>query len=422
MRRIFQWSLTAGSLLLLQPSDLQSSIFTKGDDGDVHISNLHSIENDLYVGANIITIDGLIDGDLFAAAHTLYINGRISGSVNTASRKVRHAGQIEGSLRAIAEEVTVDGQIDRSVLFFGQDLILGKGAVIGRDVDAFGERVEVQGRIKGDFRFHGEIAYLTGQVDGNVEITAKTITIAPPAVINGNLTITTEDESKVKLAPGITILGDTEWLSPKTDEDEEDTGRPDAAASLAISKALAAFLFGIIAVSVFRRYAELSLARLNDQMALSFGAGLLMMVTVIICSVVLVLSLVAMVSGWVLIGGDVPLAGAVLLIGSTFIVPVSCFAGVSGGVIFYSGKIVCALLLGGLLVRGTRRKANPLGKWRMLLGLLLLTVLFSIPYLGLLLYFLISLTGAGAIVLAIKDCHRQSQAPNDGKGVEPVGQ
>lgn len=414
--------MTAGSLLLLQPSDLQSSIFTKGDDGDVHVSNLHSIENDLYVGANIVTIDGLIDGDLFAAAHTLYINGQISGSVNTASRKVRHAGHIEGSLRAIAEEVTIDGQIDRSVLFFGQDLILGKGAVIGRDVDAYGQRAEVQGRIKGDLRFHGETAFLTGQVDGNVELTAKTITIAPPAVIKGDLTLTTEDESKVKLAPGITILGDTKWLSPRIDEDEEDSDRPDTAAILAISKALAAFLFGIIAVSVFRRYAELSLQHLRNQMALSFGAGLLMMVAVIVCSVVLVLSLAAMISGWVLIGSDVPVAGAVLLIGSTFMTPVTCFAGVSGGVIFYAGKIVCAFLLGGLLMRGARRKANPLGKWRMLLGLLLLTVLFSIPYLGMLFYILISLTGAGAIVLAIKDCHRQSQASNDVKGAEPVGQ
>jgi len=98
--------------------------------------------------------------------------------------------------------------------------------------------------------------------------------------------------------------------------------------------------------------------------------------------------------------------GSIILVFSTLMIPISSFLGITGGVILYSGKSWSQCGSGISFYPAPGLRFDPLSKGGMFLGLMILALLFFIPYLGTLLYIAVSVIGGGAILLGIKNCHR----------------
>jgi len=179
------------------------------------------------------------------------------------------------------------------------------------------------------------------------------------------------------------------------------------------SNLLAAFLFGIIIIRLFRPYAEESFDQLRNRMTVSLAAGFLGILVIAGCVVVLFASLIAALVGAILISSDQALVGSLVLIVPTLLIPITGFVTVSGGIILYSGQIIVACLVGYGLVRFGRREATTLNAWSLLLGLIVLAIICAIPYLGFLLFLTATLAGCGAILLGIKNCRKGDKISNN---------
>ncbi len=414
-------ALTVG---LLSAAGAQGSTFQKGD--NIHISNLHRIDDDLYVFGKNITIDGLIDGDLMAGAYEVSTNGEVTGSENVFCYRLHHTGVISNSLRAFANTVTIDGKVGRSVMLFAYDACIGKGAVVERDVSMFGYTVRLDGTVGGDVMMQGNRIYISGEIGGDVDLEGEEINIVPPAAIKGNLTYTCEKELEIDTTAGVTILGETRWEQPKHKKEEQEKDEETSTAGFRsvifnLSKVLAAFLFGIIVVYLFRRYAEVSFHQLRTRFSVSIAAGFLLLLILVVAMLILVVSTVFLLIGLALISGEMAPVGALALVLSMLMIPITTFTTVSGGILLYSGKIICAFLVGYLLVRIFKSKAAVLGKWQLLFGLVILVALFAVPYIGVLIYVLVSITGAGAIVLGIRNYRAEVDQPPDQRSVTSGG-
>jgi len=79
--------------------------------------------------------------------------------------------------------------------------------------------------------------------------------------------------------------------------------------------------------------------------------------------------------------------------------------------VLYSGKIVVSLLIGLLLTGRLRSETRRLSWTALLLGLVILSVFSAIPYVGFLVSVLVALSGAGAIVLCMKNSRRTNPEP-----------
>jgi cytoskeletal protein CcmA (bactofilin family) len=389
-------------------------------DENIHISNLHEIDDDLYAFGENVTVDGLIKGDLVAGAYEVFANGEVTESENVFAYKLHHTGTVGNSLRAFANTVVIDGRVGRSIILFAYDSHIGKGAVVERDVSIAGYSSRVEGVIKGNANIYGNRIFISGEIGGDVDLGGDEITISPPAVIRGNLTYTCEKEVEIDTAAGVTILGETRWERPeeKRSEDEKETGLTAFRTMIfKISKILAAFLFGIIVVYLFRRYAEVSFHQLRTRFAVSIATGFLFLLILVVAILILVISAIFLLVGLVLISGEMAPVGALVLILSMLMVPITAFTTVSGGIIFYSGKIMFAFLVGYLLVRIFKSQAALLGKAQLLFGLIVLTLAFAVPYVGILVHLLVGIAGAGAIVLGIKNCRAVEDRPKGGNSV-----
>lgn len=80
---------------------------------NVHISNLHRIDDDLFAWGSNVTVDGLIEGDLITGAYTVSTNGHIRGSESIFAYKFHHTGHVDGSLRGFVWFLELDGTVGR---------------------------------------------------------------------------------------------------------------------------------------------------------------------------------------------------------------------------------------------------------------------------------------------------------------------
>lgn len=388
---------------------------------NIHISNLHRIDDDLFAWGYGVTVDGFIEGDLIAGAYTVNVNGHIRGSENVFGFRLDHKGKVDGALRCFVNSCEIDGYVGRSALISGGDLRIGKRAVIEKEAIITGGIVHFDGIVKENLRITADKIFVSGMVNGDALLEGEQINIVAPAVIKGDLTYISENEAIIEVDSGVTILGETIRKVPDVDGDE-DVGRL-AATIVGLAKMLAAFLFGVILLFLFQKYAVESLRQLRSRPAVTTATGFLSLLIFAVSLVILMVSFAFVLLGLALIYEDSAFLGVIMLSLSILMVPISSFITVCGGVLFYSGKIILGLLVGYALIRMVKPSAAVIGRFQLFVGLVVLTLIFSIPLIGFLLYLIASIVGAGAIILGIKYCRRESNEQFQGAAAdsEPAG-
>jgi cytoskeletal protein CcmA (bactofilin family) len=390
-------------LILVTSAPVFGSVFESGK--SVVISNVHVVDDDLYVYSNDFRMEGTINGDLCVFAYESKIQGLVSRAVNVFARSASHVGRCEGPFRSFSETLTMDGTVGGSATVIGRLISINKGAVIERDLVARASTVEIDGTIKGKLDAKGDEIIITGQIGGDVVVGCKRLWIKPPAVISGNLTFACEGEPQID-SSGVTIVGTVKRAAPKVPEDSAAPLLGTIATR--VSGLCAAFLFGLILVRLFPSYARASYLQLTGRFTTSLATGLLVIGIIVMCLVVLVLTLVTGIAGQILFSaGQTGAAfGVVLTVFAILMLPISSFSALSGTILFYAGRVFVAFFLGALILRKSPSRGTLPGSGAMFIGLLVLSILFWIPVGGTIIYLFAAATGAGAIVLGIKDCRK----------------
>lgn len=390
---------------------------------NIHISNLHRIDDDLFAWGYGVTVDGFIEGDLIAGSYTVNVNGHVRGSENVFAFRLDHKGKVDGALRCLVNFCEIDGYVGRSALIAGGDLRIGKRAVIEKEAIINGGTVHFDGIVKENLKITADRIFVSGMINGDALLKGENISVIAPAVIKGDLTYISNNEANIEVDSGVTILGETTWELPDAGGDGENVGSL-AATIVGLAKMLAAFLFGIILLFLFEKYALESIRQLRNRPAVTTATGFLSLLIFSVSIVILLVSVAFVLLGLALIYEDSAFLGVIILALSILMVPITSFMTVCGGVLFYSGKIILALVVGYGLIRTVKSTAGVISRFQLFVGLIVLTLIFAIPYIGFLLYVVASIVGAGAIILGIKYCRREmleqpSVAASESEGAEP---
>ncbi len=404
-------------VLLISSSDTFAVEFEYAD--NILISNIHIIDGDLYGWGGKITVNGTIKGDFIGGGKYVSINGQIDNSVDVVAEDFSHKGEINGSLRVFANGATIDGTVERSGLFFVNQLNVGKNAIFGKDIHFFGGNINIDGTVHGDVSIRAggsnygssgiktlnDGVYISGTIDGDLTIRADKIHIVAPALIKGDFKYISDNQANIDISSGVTILGSTTWdLPDKSDKKDEETIF--LTTVKAGSKLLAAFLFGILLMVLGKTYVSSMVDQLQNRFAVSAAVGFISLAILVIFVLILIVAFILLLVGFSLIAENNAVGGTIILALSTIMIPISSVTIVLISSMIYSGKIVLALLIGYTIVR--KFKSNPayLSISQLFLGLLIVYILFALPYIGTLLFIIISIIGMGAIILGIKSCNK----------------
>ena len=353
----------------------------------VHIDKDEVIDGNLYVGANIITIDGTIKGDVICGGQTININGRVEGDVICGGQSINLNGYIDGSVRVAANTVNINSEITRGVQAFGASIIFGTDAQIKRDVFVAGAFGDMRGQIEGDL--HGALANLTldGKVDKNVKLRLDErirdkksgfsnsleapLIVTKNAIINGNLYYTSGIEAKIE--DGATINGETGHSYIKSKR-EKNNGVEEWAWKLLFS-VFAALVVGLVIVNIFGEKVKKLSELMKTKISLSIGIGVIIM---FITPLIILFLLITIIGA--------PLS---LMLLALFMIAL-CIS-----------KIFTAIIIGEYLFLKTTKKNQTL-LWSMVLGIVVSSIIYSIPVLGWLLCLFATWYGLGGLWLYLR--------------------
>lgn len=137
------------------------------------------IDDDLFIIAETIVINGTINGDLFAAGRSITHHGTVMGSAALAGQKIRVHGDVHGSVYGAGYALTAhDGaEIGRNLLFRGFALTTRPGSSVGRAIYASAAQLVHEGAVAGEMNVDVNALEINGQVTGDIrgQVNAKDV-------------------------------------------------------------------------------------------------------------------------------------------------------------------------------------------------------------------------------------------------------
>ncbi len=401
----------------------------------------------------LIDTNEVIQGNLFAMCRTLQIKGTVNGDVLAAATDAKITGKITGDVYVIAGQLEISGEVGQDVNFAGSVLRLlptanlsgttsdlmslslsttvDAGTHIPGNVTSAGYQLVINGDVAGEVSFWGSAlvinSVVTGDVDAavgdsqstgvsqvqtlivpfgwDVQLTDPGLTVGDKGTITGHLKYSA-------VTPGIIkgkVSGDMVFtkiaaqpdLTQMIQNDNQNSVQLLLGAMIHEFAILA--LIGVLGLVFLPRQFQVPLRALQSRTLPSAGMGLLAFIISFPITIVMLILIVL-----VLI---VPLV--ILQLDSLFVFLFSgTVLGAWGGVasVFYFtaifiSRVIVALLIGRGIVRavigddGSQRVAFI----SMIVGILLLSVVVSLPVIGIIVSAVTAFMGLGAILIVINN-------------------
>jgi cytoskeletal protein CcmA (bactofilin family) len=394
-----------------------------GRSGDnVEIKANEVIVDDVYVTANEFVLEGTVKGDLIVFGSTIIINGTV-----------------EGDLIAVGQNVTINGTVADDARIAGAVLQLGKTAVVGGDVIAGSASLEAQegsiikgelvvgaaqtlleGKITGDVLAGTGSLELNGEIGGNLKaevgnheeggpplsmympqanIDLPTVkpgfTIGEGAKIKGNLEYTQSKDVKI---PANTVGGKITRTEPIVDPQKTKPQPTPAQTALAwtldlLRSIVTLIAFGLLLGWLAPDFVKTLMEKLQSQPAASLGWGLVAYAAFFFAILVV---LVASIAGGIFFGALTlsGVSGTIIWVGI-----LALFAMIIGFVLITSflTKIIVAWLSGKWILARVKPEIAGNKFLPLIIGVVIITLLVALPYIGWLFGLIIMFIGLGAL-------------------------
>jgi cytoskeletal protein CcmA (bactofilin family) len=415
---------------LLIASPVLGAVETRSGDRVV-IGSGEEVDDDLYITANEVVVDGSIEGDLVAFGRTVTVNGRVQGDLIAAGQSVEVGGTVDDDARIAGQTLLLrdDARVGDDLISAGFSLESGPGSTVGGTLLYAGYQALLAGNVGEDLKGAMNGLQLSGQVGRDVDadvdgenegsppflfeplVEVPTVesglTLTDSARIGGNLSYKSDAEARIN--PGAQIEGEVIPQERPAAEEEEEPARS-AAADWVLGN-LRSFvelvLVGLVVIWLASGWIRRLAGRVLDRPLASLGWGLLSLIAFFVSGIGILLAtiLLAVIFGLLTLGGLVALIVVVGLLAEALL---GLAFWVSTG---YLAQIVVSFLAGLLVVeavrpgRGTGQRVLPL-----VLGLILYVVLRAIPVLGPIVGLVVVLFGLGALSNWIWTKFRRSRA------------
>lgn len=325
-----------------------------------------TINNDLYVIAESVRIEGTVNGDVISLGRSLEIDGHVTGDVISAGAELRIRGKVDGNLRSASEFLRLEGTVGKNVLSEGSVLEIGPEAQVGGGLTAFGGTMDVEGHVARDFMGYIGETTIDGTVGGNVTLTSQRLHVNSGAQIVGRTKFRGDHppvvESGAKLGSPVEFTLHTH--APNYRSWRYYWHRAEFWG--------AAFVFGLVLVLLLPNFVAEG-ARASHKFLPSIGIGAVVLIATPIMAVILCFTVVG--------------------------IGVSIATMLTYAIAVYAAQVFVAAWLGGIILGSGEGKGATLG--RLALGLVIIQVLQMIPqHIGVIICFIVILWGLGAIAIA----------------------
>ena len=353
------------------------------------------VDDDLYIAATEIYINGTVKGDLLAGASYIEIgpNGVVEGDLWAVANGVVIHGTVLDDLRAAGSGVELTGTVADDAFIgagsgqttfptgAGSQAISGGLNVtgeVGGDMYVGAGEADISGVIGGDFRGALGMLYLSGTIGGDADIQVGEFSVSDAARIGGELTYSAPEQ--LQIAAG--VARDIQFEAPVEDQ----------AASGTIVGAIFGWIFRTIAIGIGVAILGWLLMRFRPNILVRPASaiqsnpvetGLYGLIAAVLLIFIPVASLILVAFTWAFWGVLPGIAVFIFLVASSALV-------------WFLSPLLTGYWLGEKIGERLDGDYSPL--LLLLMGALLIVVLGRIPVLGWLVYLLSFLLALGGLL------------------------
>jgi len=326
------------------------------------------VDDDLYVAGNTIIIDGTVNGDLWAFGSTITVNGEIKGSIVAIGQTVNINGNVDHAVRLAGETINVSGNVSGDLIVFASEANISSQAKVGGDMLFGAGNVRMDGLIGRNVKGGGGEVTISNGVGGDVELTVENLTLASTADVQGNLTYTSENEADIQ--SGAKVGGKTTHNVPEAKKPAPFSGIGGKVVGF-----LMALVTGLIIILIVPRRSASIADSIRNRPWASLGWGAVILFATPVAAIIVCFTVIG--------------------------IPVGLIALVLYGIAVYISQVFVGLFIGRWIIgrfRETESKAIMVGA--LASGLVILTLLGLIPYLGFWIGLAVALFGLGAMLIS----------------------
>lgn len=350
-----------------------------------------TLDSELWLTASQIILDGNAKDDLFLLAMTsslrgddnqdglVALAGKYDNDVWAMGNTVELTGSIQDHARFLARTITINGSIAHSSIFVGNTIHLARSADIAADAWMAGENLIIEGNVKGNLNLMGKDVTLAGTFGRDVFVTAQDLIALPGTKIMGNLTYRCPQE--LVFDRRVVIQG---RVIRKMIPEPSSSGALESffyQSWLFLGALMAAMIF----IAILPAFTNRAIRGIRSSLGKCMVTGLMAMCLVPLAVFFALLSIVG--------------------------IPLGLLLMTMAAILVYLSKIVVAIALGTRLLR----RPEPHGYTQYLLplviGLLLVYAGVNSGVFGMVVWLLVTATGAGAFVLALLPGKKSSPRP-----------
>ena len=363
-RRLRQSKPGLGLLIVLLMLSLPGFGLERRHQDLVTVPAHETIDDTLLVAAKTVRVEGVINGDLLVFAETLDVRGTVKGDLVTFAKRAVVSGTVEGNIFSCARSVDLDGQVAHSIYGWAESLRLGSRSHVGEGIVVGSGDSIIEGEVKRSATIYSGNAEVSGNIGRELTMAGGRLTLTDTARVGGNLSARVRRSQEVHIAEGATIAGKRD-IQVRVRKSQFTRPRFYLHQAIWLAAAMLVGWLGLLLFPVFFR----STTQAVGSGWLSVALGIAILAGTPIAMIVIGITLVGL-----------PI--------SLMMLPVY----LSG---IYLAKIWVGAYLGRVILRPS---GNTKGDWvlGLLIGLLILSVVGFVPYLGGLVRFGVICLGLGA--------------------------
>lgn len=336
-------------------SGAQASTYQSSQNGATVISSVKD-EHSVYSAAQTITLDTEIPGDVFTASGGLNVHKLVNGSVFAAAKDITVSAKVGRSVRLVGDQITINDQVSEDATLLGTKLVIARGANIDGDVQVLGRTLELNGQVGGNVYAASATININGTITGDTVLQGAFINVSDTAVILGDLTYYSDHEAKI--APG-TVKGAINYKHTPSSK-----GFNGFASFVSM---LMTLVSGAVIIVLARHKLERLVLNAGKTPLKDVGIGALVMFGAPVAIVILLMTVVA-----------IPLGFAALII---------------YGLMLYVASVIVSVVFGMIVAQklGIKSSEKMTPYFGLLFGVILVTLLSMVPYVGSFLLFFMTL-------------------------------
>lgn len=173
----------------------------------VSVPSSETVDDTLLAAGNTVRVEGVINGDLLAFGGNVEVRGTVKGDLVSFAKRTVVSGSVEGHIYNFSQSLDLDGQLGHSIYGWVQSLRVNDRGQVGDGIVVGAADVNLDGEVKRSATVFAGNADVSGSIGRDLTMAGGSLTLTNTARVGGNLSARVHQMKDVHIADGATIGG-----------------------------------------------------------------------------------------------------------------------------------------------------------------------------------------------------------------------